>query len=164
MRLQTVEGMSCTEFLYPIFQAYDFLQLHKHYGCWLQASSCTRNLWFTLHMKEWCLYTRRASLVPWSCGRSHAAWVRGYRQASSFLFQVFDWSLTPHHCVPLLARRKRPMGEHYCRLWLHQKSHRQHRPRWAYQQCHHDVTMDIIVYSMMSLINTSSIPVSHYYW
>ena len=36
-RLSTVEGLSCAEFLYPIFQAYDFLQLHKHHGCWIQV-------------------------------------------------------------------------------------------------------------------------------
>lgn len=30
--------MSCAEFLYPVFQAYDFLHLHKHHNCWLQAS------------------------------------------------------------------------------------------------------------------------------
>ena len=36
-RLSTVEGISCAEFLYPIFQAYDFLQLHKHHGCWMQV-------------------------------------------------------------------------------------------------------------------------------
>ena len=36
-RLSTVEGLSCAEFLYPIFQAYDFLQLHKRHGCWIQV-------------------------------------------------------------------------------------------------------------------------------
>ena len=36
-RLSTVEGMSCAEFLYPIFQAYDFLQLHTHHRCWIQV-------------------------------------------------------------------------------------------------------------------------------
>ena len=36
-RLSTVEGLSCAEFLYPIFQAYDFLQLHKQHSCWIQV-------------------------------------------------------------------------------------------------------------------------------
>ncbi len=38
LRLDTAEGMNCAEFLYPIFQAYDFLHLCKHYDCRLQVS------------------------------------------------------------------------------------------------------------------------------
>ena len=37
-RLPTEEGMSCAEFLYPIFQAFDFLHLHRQHNCWIQAS------------------------------------------------------------------------------------------------------------------------------
>lgn len=36
-RLDSEEGMSCAEFLYPIFQSYDFLQLHKKANCWIQV-------------------------------------------------------------------------------------------------------------------------------
>jgi len=38
LRQETDEGMSCAEFLYPIFQAYDFLHLHRHHDCWLQVT------------------------------------------------------------------------------------------------------------------------------
>ena len=37
-RLQSDEGMNCSEFLYPIFQAYDFLQLYRRHNCRMQAS------------------------------------------------------------------------------------------------------------------------------
>lgn len=37
MRLETREhGISYTEFTYMLLQAYDFLELHDRYGCWLQ--------------------------------------------------------------------------------------------------------------------------------
>jgi tyrosyl-tRNA synthetase len=35
-RLETDEGISFTEFSYPLLQAYDFLVLHDRYGCTLQ--------------------------------------------------------------------------------------------------------------------------------
>ncbi|NXU56995.1 SYYM protein, partial [Turnix velox] len=35
-RLQSAEGMSLAEFLYPALQAYDFLHLHRHHGCRVQ--------------------------------------------------------------------------------------------------------------------------------
>lgn len=31
------EGMSCAEFLYPLFQAFDYLHLHTQHNCWLQV-------------------------------------------------------------------------------------------------------------------------------
>nr|XP_056703733.1 tyrosine--tRNA ligase, mitochondrial [Euleptes europaea] len=35
-RLASPEGMGLAEFLYPALQAYDFLHLHRHYGCRVQ--------------------------------------------------------------------------------------------------------------------------------
>ncbi|XP_007428448.1 tyrosine--tRNA ligase, mitochondrial [Python bivittatus] len=35
-RLSSPEGMGLAEFLYPALQAYDFLHLHRHYGCLIQ--------------------------------------------------------------------------------------------------------------------------------
>jgi tyrosyl-tRNA synthetase len=35
-RMASEEGMSCAEFLYPCFQAFDFLHLHTHHVCWMQ--------------------------------------------------------------------------------------------------------------------------------
>uniref|UniRef100_A0A8C8SSU5 Tyrosine--tRNA ligase n=1 Tax=Pelusios castaneus TaxID=367368 RepID=A0A8C8SSU5_9SAUR len=35
-RLQSAEGMSLAEFLYPALQAYDFLHLHQHHNCRIQ--------------------------------------------------------------------------------------------------------------------------------
>ncbi|XP_064398424.1 tyrosine--tRNA ligase, mitochondrial-like isoform X2 [Halichondria panicea] len=37
LRLGSDEGMNCAEFLYPVFQAYDFLHLCKHHNCRLQV-------------------------------------------------------------------------------------------------------------------------------
>ena len=37
-RMGSREGMSCAEFLYPCFQAFDFLHLHQHHNCWMQVS------------------------------------------------------------------------------------------------------------------------------
>ena len=36
-RMDSEEGMSCAEFLYPVFQGYDFLQLHQQANCWMQV-------------------------------------------------------------------------------------------------------------------------------
>ncbi|CAI8034700.1 Tyrosine--tRNA ligase, mitochondrial [Geodia barretti] len=36
-RMSSEEGMSCAEFLYPLFQAFDFLHLHTKHNCWLQV-------------------------------------------------------------------------------------------------------------------------------
>ena len=38
-RMASEEGMSCAEFLYPCFQAFDFLHLHTHHACWTQVWS-----------------------------------------------------------------------------------------------------------------------------
>lgn len=36
-RMASEDGMNCTEFLYPCFQAYDYLHLHTHHNCWIQV-------------------------------------------------------------------------------------------------------------------------------
>lgn len=36
-RLQSESGMSFTEFMYPLFQGYDWLHLHRNYGCNFQV-------------------------------------------------------------------------------------------------------------------------------
>ena len=35
---ESEDGMSCAEFLYPIFQGYDFLHLHRNHNCWMQVT------------------------------------------------------------------------------------------------------------------------------
>jgi tyrosyl-tRNA synthetase len=39
-RLETDEGISFTEFSYPLLQAYDYLVLHDRHGCTLQLGGC----------------------------------------------------------------------------------------------------------------------------
>jgi len=57
-RMESDDGMSFTEFCYQILQGYDFLHLHKHYGCALQLGGSD----------QWGNITAGTELVRRMCG------------------------------------------------------------------------------------------------